>query len=561
MFGRKKMYKKGLADAMQAYEAFGRKQEAALSHMREEVLKGNQKLETALFDLGEDLDGIYDYLTSKEKATLYHLSTPIDIKELENEEKRLLLAILYQLSFDEGNSVTDSQQGYIRSIQKYLEITNPQTEADLSTVGDIDSLETQKAFLQVVLEFLYLQDSDELSEEQEDFLGYFSVNRKQAVLIEERVSRLFNAVGDKGIAEKYGYVPEEDALEENCVEISDANDQFSLNENPDFSSALYHFMKTSRKEYAQIFETKNYLVSYFRGHDTVVRLDKNTGAQSDFYYHHGDFPSPSVPENGDVWYNVLEDTIFFGSGGLMAFDVNKFEKPSRLFQKKPNQPLNSWSISGKWFAYQHSLDHCVMLFDIENKFEVSVCYGDLPLYSDRCALAGDKVIFLGREMRNCRYYKNAFFSYDIAQKKLKKLFDYNGSLYSGDFIMTYSDSLILYKGDYTQQCAHLYCTSLTDSSAPWTLIGDYPKYQTCDNQYYEDGILHTSPQNPDEIYFIDFKNIQTVKVASSEDGKQYYGRVTFAKIGRLIYYLEGHSLYRASIDDPMKPVLVFTEPD
>ena len=30
MFGRKKMYKKGLVDAMQAYEAFGKKQEDAL---------------------------------------------------------------------------------------------------------------------------------------------------------------------------------------------------------------------------------------------------------------------------------------------------------------------------------------------------------------------------------------------------------------------------------------------------------------------------------------------------------------------------------------------------
>lgn len=158
MFGNKKMYKKGLADAMQAYEAFGRKQEAALEHMREEVRKGNRQLEAAISDLGEDLNGIYGYLTSKEKAALYHLSTPMDIKDLEDEEKRLLLAIFYQLSFDEGDGVTDAQRSYIRSVQKYLEITNPQTEAELSAVGDIDSLETQKSFLQVVLEFLYLQE-------------------------------------------------------------------------------------------------------------------------------------------------------------------------------------------------------------------------------------------------------------------------------------------------------------------------------------------------------------------------------------------------------------------
>ena len=70
MFGRKKMYKKGLADAMQAYEAFGKKQEAALNQMREEVRAGQKKLETALTDLGEEIYGIYDYLTSQEKAAL-----------------------------------------------------------------------------------------------------------------------------------------------------------------------------------------------------------------------------------------------------------------------------------------------------------------------------------------------------------------------------------------------------------------------------------------------------------------------------------------------------------
>lgn len=150
MFGRKKMYKKGLADAMQAYEAFGKKQEAAIAHMREEIRKG-QKLEEALNDtiasLGDDIAGLYDYLNAQEKRALYHLSTPLDIKDLDKEEQQFLLAILYQLASDEGDLLTDYQRMFIRSVQRYLEITNPQTEADLSAVGDIDSLEVQKAFL------------------------------------------------------------------------------------------------------------------------------------------------------------------------------------------------------------------------------------------------------------------------------------------------------------------------------------------------------------------------------------------------------------------------------
>ena len=238
MFGRRKMYKKGLADAMRAYEAFGKKQEAAIAHMREEIRKG-QKLEEALNDtiasLGDDIAGLYNYLNSQEKKALYHLSTPLDIKDLDKEEQQFLLAILYQLASDEGDLLTDHQRMFIRSIQRYLEITNPQTEADLSAVGDIDSLEVQKAFLQTVLEFFYLQDGDELSEAQEEFLSGFSVNKRQAILIEERVSRLFNIVKADGIAEKYGYVPEDPQGAENSAQdkstsnTSQAEHQYASN--------------------------------------------------------------------------------------------------------------------------------------------------------------------------------------------------------------------------------------------------------------------------------------------------------------------------------------------
>lgn len=210
MFGRKKMYKKGLADAMQAYEAFGKKQEDALAYMREEVRSGNKELKEALAGLGDELNGIYKYLNAQEKAALYQLSTPMDLKELDEADKRLLLAVLYQLAENEENALTDNQRAYIRSVQKYLEITNPQTFADLSAIENIDSIDVQKTFLRVVLEFFYLQDSDELSDEQEAVFDYFSVNKKQATVIENEVSRLFNAVGPEGVAEKYGYVPEEE---------------------------------------------------------------------------------------------------------------------------------------------------------------------------------------------------------------------------------------------------------------------------------------------------------------------------------------------------------------
>lgn len=205
MFGNKKMYKRGLEDALLANEGFSRKQEAALEALRNEVANGNIELEAGLAKLGDDIHGIYRYLTAKEKAALYHLSTPVDLKKLDESESQLLVAILFQLASDEGSDVTEYQQIYLRGIQAYLGITNPQTSIeDMSVVGDIDSGTAQKAMLQSVLEFLYLQDSDILTDAQAAFLDNFSVSKKQGMAIEESVSRLYAAVGAQGVAEKYG---------------------------------------------------------------------------------------------------------------------------------------------------------------------------------------------------------------------------------------------------------------------------------------------------------------------------------------------------------------------
>ena len=85
----KKDYKKGIADAMGAYEAFGEKQEAAIRHVGAEIEKTAGKVDK----LGGKIGEIADYITDKEKATLYKLNTPVDIADLEDAEKRILLAV------------------------------------------------------------------------------------------------------------------------------------------------------------------------------------------------------------------------------------------------------------------------------------------------------------------------------------------------------------------------------------------------------------------------------------------------------------------------------------
>ncbi len=279
------MYKKGLETALQAYGDFGEKQQAAIEHIRNEVRSGNKKLEDALSSLGEDIFGLYDYLNSKEKAVLYKLGTPsVDIKDLDDEEKRLLLAILYQLAQDSQSQLNENQQSFLRAVQKYLEITNPQIIADYEAIENIDSIEVQKVFLQVALEFMYLQESDEYTEIQEDFLGYFSVNRKQANQIELEVSRMFNLVGAKGLSEKYGYVPEL-CEDEHPEAVSVLKSSLPEEDKSHYDGIPEEIVKKSYKNKHSIslrtynfIETKDYVV--FENDGKFIKYNKNSKEES-----------------------------------------------------------------------------------------------------------------------------------------------------------------------------------------------------------------------------------------------------------------------------------------
>ena len=60
MAGRR--YKRGMADASRAYQAFGQKQEDALRHILNEVQGGRKDISDALGELDANFDNLYDRL-------------------------------------------------------------------------------------------------------------------------------------------------------------------------------------------------------------------------------------------------------------------------------------------------------------------------------------------------------------------------------------------------------------------------------------------------------------------------------------------------------------------
>ena len=201
----KKDYRQGMADAMESYVPFGEKQEAAIRHVGDQIKETEVKVDK----LGGKIGDLVDYISDREKAELYKLNTPVDIADLGDAEKRILLAVLYQLSANE-ESITPEQQNYVRAVQQYLKIYNPQTIIDLDAVENIEDTSAQRAVLQASLEFFYLGSHPKVyTEEQKDFLDNFQVGRKKREEIISHIDAIVEVVGLRGLAEKYGIVAEQ----------------------------------------------------------------------------------------------------------------------------------------------------------------------------------------------------------------------------------------------------------------------------------------------------------------------------------------------------------------
>jgi hypothetical protein len=162
---------------------------------------------------------VINELTSIEKKRLYDLNTQYDLINLEDHEKELLLACLYTLA---GNNANENQKTYVRSVQKYLGIKNPQTSIGLSGIENIENLSSQKAMFQTFSEFLFLAKEDySFVEENEDFFDHFSVSKKDRSSLLNNVVQIFNATGGDGLCEKYGFIAEADlkAFKEGAINI------------------------------------------------------------------------------------------------------------------------------------------------------------------------------------------------------------------------------------------------------------------------------------------------------------------------------------------------------
>lgn len=205
----RKDFQKGMVAGAKPFEEKFRRQGEAIDRV-------SRKLNERLDAIDEVTDAILDDLSAMEKKRLYDLNTVVNISELDETEKEFLVALLYTIA-NMGEQITSYQQQFIRSVKNYLGVMNVQAEVDLASIENIESINSQKAILQTIMEYLFLDHANHgYMDEYEDVFEYFSVNRKGVQEIKDKIDNIYRLAGLQGIAENYGYVPPADtAIGEN----------------------------------------------------------------------------------------------------------------------------------------------------------------------------------------------------------------------------------------------------------------------------------------------------------------------------------------------------------
>lgn len=528
-------YKKGMADAAKPYEAFGEKQEAALNHILEEVRQGKKSIEEDISALNDNLDGLYNHLKSKDKANLYTIHTPFDIKELGDQERFFLLGALLRLTVDK--TPNENQQNYIRAVQRYLGVTELSAVDDLMAIENIEDIPSQKAILQTVLEYLRLQDGDDYDETelQQEFLDAFCLSNKVKNEIIQHVELLYSATGAQGLAEKYGYVPEEDIIECQSSDVPDSNYPITMGEN--LCDEIFDFL-VRKKLSGRFQETDRYFIytTWYDDQADVYSVNKQNGEKKCC------LTQKEIQQvTGSVGYfsleckPIIDDTVLlneysnnYKNQDIYALDIAQ-RKIEHLFTCSGDDDL--YVPSCRYMIMANRITRDIKLYDCNTRKMRLVRTPDRLLWPNNCILV-DGIIYM--TCSTSREY--ALYQYSISEATMTELFTSSQRL----TYLSYSNNRLFVKAE-----SSIYVTDLDNSIQHTQVMNDITIIEDSFNDI-RTGWLFIKGDYDRSLCVLNFSSCKLTVLDT--------GLTTLYKIGDYAYYCKNKyyepnpTYYRASLE-------------
>lgn len=582
-----KKYKKGMTDASQSYFDFGRKQEQVLEHILHEVSDRNDKLD-------KNITNLYDYLLSSEKQKLYSIYTPVDIADLDIEEKLLLVGVLFRLTIDK--SPTESQQKFIRSVQRYLEIKEPPFDVDVTAIEAIESMNAQKAIYQVVLEYLMLQDGDSFDETeiQHDLLDSFNLNNKNRQTIEEHVRLLYIATGADGFVEKYGFVDDAEDFEDDADDAESIKND-NVGEEFEEDSAVEEYVGIPLKLAEQLCQ-KN-ITRYYSGEAHFMKGQYSFETQ-DFYV----IKDPDVQNTG--WTRIdkrnkasipmsslsnksfqiifAKDKFFSGDSGLNYVVDYRSNLVYYIWEKKlhcldlekdsyivydvelPVDFVQSMQLFKKVIVM--SSNEMLLYFDIDKKYLqiiTDACGNNIAGTCNTSTILNDEIYFYTSQGSNLSAddgggLEGCICIYNIKTQSIERAIELSSQWCSVETLFSVNNSIYAIYRDYNIDSAGNSLRKIEKNSNGYDFISVL-EYAGCDVKIYHNWFCcyrtdqsYSSEQEMDSIMVYDFSKNKVDVVATEcrcykDEGvfkpKWIKVKSDFKVLGEWLYYISDQGCY------------------
>ena len=230
-----KNYKRGMKDGATPFEDKFKKQEEKFRQTEGELRQEQSKLDSFLDDLLDVSEEQDKRITNIEDKANYGFNDVIDIKDLEDKDKKFLASIL-MATCKRIKKINQQQKDFILGVLKYIDIKKPDLNISLENIENIESIQIQKAMLQVIMELMFIgEENFNFLNEYEDIFDYFSVNKKGFKDIKKSIQDMYDMVGIEGLY----YKDEEELLDEEDIQEKEEE----IEQKEIITKNLYHKFK------------------------------------------------------------------------------------------------------------------------------------------------------------------------------------------------------------------------------------------------------------------------------------------------------------------------------
>jgi len=198
-------YKEGVTKEAQISSEKHEAQEKKFNEERITVKKGMEGIRAVVNQLVDDGE-------TEALRRIYKLEKGANLRSIESSIKEIIVAILYECC-KRMEVVRELQTSYLLTLQRYLDVTEPQRNYDFEALNSNDELTIldNKAIFKVLVEFMYLKnnnssyESDMLFQEVCGSINITDANKKH--ITNEVVS--LGEIAPEAVIAQYGYLTEE----------------------------------------------------------------------------------------------------------------------------------------------------------------------------------------------------------------------------------------------------------------------------------------------------------------------------------------------------------------